>query len=197
MKTKVFCVGFHKTGTTSMSEALTLLGYRVSGSVVKGKDGKREVDIENKILPIAYQLVNEYDAFQDNPWPIIFKDLDRKFPGSKFILTMRNSDSWIKSQVDYFGKKGTPMRKWIYGVECPKGNERIYLKRFEDHNREVLVYFKNRSEDFLVMNLSEGDDWNQLCDFLGAEIPDTPFPHSNKSISPRYQEKIQVLPKKV
>lgn len=32
MKSKVFCIGFHKTGTTSLELALIRLGYRVTGS---------------------------------------------------------------------------------------------------------------------------------------------------------------------
>jgi UDP-N-acetylmuramate-alanine ligase len=31
METKVFCIGFHKTGTTSLAVALKTLGYRVTG----------------------------------------------------------------------------------------------------------------------------------------------------------------------
>ncbi|MEL7319154.1 MAG: sulfotransferase, partial [Pseudomonadota bacterium] len=33
---KVFCIGFQKTGTSSLREALTRLGYRVTG--VFGRD---------------------------------------------------------------------------------------------------------------------------------------------------------------
>ena len=29
---KVFCIGFHKTGTTSMRDALNILGYKVAGA---------------------------------------------------------------------------------------------------------------------------------------------------------------------
>ena len=31
MKAKVFCIGSHKTGTTSLEVALKKLGYRVTG----------------------------------------------------------------------------------------------------------------------------------------------------------------------
>ncbi len=31
MKTKVFCIGFHKTGTSSLAVALKTFGYRVTG----------------------------------------------------------------------------------------------------------------------------------------------------------------------
>jgi len=127
--------------------------------------------------------INFLIAFQDNPWPIIYKELDKKFPGSKFILLLRDSQSWIKSQVRHFGVKETPMRKWIYGVGCPKGNEEIYVKRFDDHNREVLAYFKDRPNELLVLDLPNGDGWEKLCPFLGKDVPRGPFPHANKAES--------------
>ena len=176
MKTKVFCVGFHKTGTTSLAVALEALGYRVTGP-----NGVNDPDIENNVLPMAYDLVERYDAFQDNPWPIIYKELDAKYPGSKFILMLRNPESWIKSQVRHFGREETPMRTWIYGIGCPEGNEDTYVKRFEDHNREVLNYFKNRPQDLLVMDLAKGDGWDKLCIFLEVAIPNIAFPHANKA----------------
>jgi hypothetical protein len=73
------------------------------------------------------------------------------------------------------------MRKWIYGVGCPEGNEEIYLERFNCHYQEVFEYFKNRQDDLLVMDFSKGHGWEELCKFLGLEKPDVPFPHANKA----------------
>ncbi len=176
MRTKVFCVGFHKTGTTSLAHAFDMLGYRVTGP-----NGVNDPDIENNVLSMAYDLAEEYDFFQDNPWPIIYKELDEKYPGSKFILLLRSSESWIQSQVKHFGRKETPMRKWIYGVGCPEGNEEAYIARFEYHNADVLSHFRNRAQDLLVLNLAEGDGWEKLCPYLEVEIPKEPFPHANKA----------------
>ncbi|MBV1921598.1 MAG: hypothetical protein KUG73_13045 [Pseudomonadales bacterium] len=184
MKSKVFCIGFHKTGTSSLAVALDSLGYRVTGP-----NGVRDPDIATNVLPLAYDLVEEYDAFQDNPWPIIYKELDIKYPNSKFILILRDTESWIKSQIRHFGTQETPMRKWIYGAGCPIGNEEVYIKRFEDHNRDVQRYFANRPHDLLVMDLSSGDGWGKLCPFLGADIPKIEFPHANKAID-REQQKV-------
>ena len=175
MKAKVFCIGFHKTGTTSLRVALQALGYRVTGP-----NGVNDPDIENNVYAMADGLVEEYDAFQDNPWPIIYKTLDEKYPGSKFILTTRTPESWINSQVRHFGKGVTPMRTWIYGFGCPEGNEDVYLSRYLHHNQEVVDYFKDRPADLLIMNLTEGDGWEKLCSFLGTGIPSTHFPHANK-----------------
>ena len=176
MTSKIFCIGFHKTGTKSLAVALTTLGYRVTGP-----NGVRDPDIQKNVYAMAYDLVDQYDAFQDNPWPIIYKELDAKCPKSKFILTLRDSESWIRSQVGHFGREETPMRKWIYGVGCPKDNEDIYIKRFEDHNKAVKNHFKERANDLLIMELSKGDGWEKLCPFLGKGIPDIPFPHANKA----------------
>lgn len=173
---KIFCIGFHRTGTTSLNRALETFGYRVTGP-----NGKNDPDIAKNVLTMAYELVDQFDAFQDNPWPIIYKELDVKYPGSKYILTLRDSKSWIRSQVRVFGYKETPMRQWIYGVGCPKGNEDIYIKRFEEHNNEVKEYFKDRPGDLLILDLTKGDGWDNLCPFLEKEIPSIPFPHANKT----------------
>lgn len=173
---KVFCIGFHKTGTTSLKAALKLLDYRITGP-----NGHGDPDIGANVESIARRLVPKYDAFQDNPWPIIYRFLDREFPGSKFILTVRPTDKWIASVSDHFGEKRTNMREWIYGPgrADPLGNESVYVERYERHNREVLEYFAGRPEDLLVLDLARDDGWTRLCPFLGHPVPDVPFPWRN------------------
>jgi hypothetical protein len=147
---------------------------------VTGPNGVHDPRIEQNVHALIDSLVPRYDAFQDNPWPIVFKRLDERYPNSKFILTVRDSEPWLRSQIKDFGRAETPMRKWIYGAGAPLGNEARYVARYEAHNAEVLEYFKDRSRDLLVMDLTKGDGWPKLCAFLGAEIPNTPFPHANK-----------------
>ena len=102
---KVFCVGFHKTGTKSLGAALATLGYRVAGP-----RGTLDPQIATNALPLALRLAGDFDAFQDNPWPILFKELDAAFPGSRFILTLREPAAWIASVVRHFGHATSPMR---------------------------------------------------------------------------------------
>jgi hypothetical protein len=174
VRPKVFCIGFHKTGTTSLAVALKALGYRVTGP-----NGVRDPDIRRNALPMATALVDRFDAFRDNPWPLLYREMDLAYPGSKFILTLRSSDSWIRSQVRHFGEGSTPMREWIYGVGHPKGNEQTYVQVFERHTADVLAWFSERPSDLLVMDLAAGDGWQRLCPFLGKEAPDIAFPHAN------------------
>jgi hypothetical protein len=171
---KVFGIGFHKTGTSTLESALRVLGY-----TVKGTFGVDDGTIGDTVVERAIEIAGQYDAVQDNPWPLVFRDLDNAYPDSKFILTLRDTDRWWVSLERHFGGKTTAMRTWIYGVGDPTGHEEIYKKRYEAHNVEVLEYFKDRPGDMLVVDVTAGDGWAELCPFLGIDIPDTPFPHRN------------------
>ena len=178
MKRKVFCIGFHKTGTTTLEVALKKLGYRVTGSF-----GTKDPDIAQKVHSLARKKVEKYDAFEDNPWPVLYRELDEWFPGSKFILTRRPAEAWIRSQVKDFASTETPMRRWIYGEDagCPEGNEDTYVARYERHYREVFDYFRDRPDDLLLMDIPQDARWEPLCAFLDHPVPDEPFPHANKA----------------
>ena len=181
---KVFGIGFHKTGTTSLAFALRDLGYRVTGP-----NGVRRPGIADEVHELAASLVPKFDAFQDNPWPILFRQLDRDYPGSKFILTLRPEEKWIASILRHFAEEDTPMREWIYGAGHghPAGHEEVYLARYRKHNADVLAHFAERPGDLLVLRLTEGDGWEKLCPFLGEDVPDKLFPHANTAAQRDYK----------
>ncbi len=174
---KTFCVGFHKTASTSVAVALeTLLGTRVCGPV-----GHKREDLKEVYRQLAFEVIDDYDIFKDNPWAIMYKELDERVPGSRFILTERDPQKWLKSVVRHFGGNKTLMREIIYGdgMADPVGHEDVYLARYVRHCAEVKEYFKGR-KDFLIMNVDEGDGWEKLCAFLGKPVPaDTLFPSFN------------------
>ncbi|MCP4550736.1 MAG: hypothetical protein GY834_01575 [Bacteroidetes bacterium] len=174
-KTRVIGIGFHKTGTSTLSAILSKLGYSVLGSRVDLAKNLFAKDYES-----VFKITDSYDAYQDNPWPVLYKEFDKRYPNSKFILTLRDEDRWIKSSVNHFGTKNTEMRRWIYGIGHPEGNESIYLEKYRKHNQEVTQYFKGRGEDLLVVNWEKNDGWGKICNFLNVSIPDSPFPHANK-----------------
>ncbi len=174
---KIFCIGFHKTASTSLSEALEILtGKRVCGPI-----GIARPDIAQTHKKLLWELLDDYDIFKDNPVPLLFRDLDRAFPGSRFILTYRAPEKWIKSVVRHFAGKTTPMREMIYeGHGDPVGHEDLYLAKFNQHNADVREYFKGRT-DLLEMDLAAGDGWDKLCAFLDKPHPGVPFPQRNQA----------------
>lgn len=181
---KVFAIGFQKTGTSSLGKALEILGYRVSGySSFRDYASHPHLTYE-LLLNRAVELVEQYDAFQDTPWPVLYQELDQKYPGSKFILVVRNTDDWIRSVVKDFSHYPNAIHELIYGVPFPEGHESIWIERYEKHNNDVKNYFKNRPNDLLVMNLNNGETcWENLAPFVGKDIPKAPWPHTNKSMN--------------
>lgn len=175
---KVFGIGFHKTGTKTLKKVLTQLGYSVTGP-----NWFRNDDISQTFVTKSRELSKSFDGFQDNPWPLVYAEMDEMWPGSKFILTTRDVEPWIASAVRHFGNEKTPMRRLIYGDEygCPVGNEERYAQVFQEHNAAARLYFEGREFDFLEIDLTVMPQWEPICTFLGADVPSIPFPHANSA----------------
>lgn len=178
MSEKIFAIGFHKTGTKSLAAALAQLGYRVHGPEWV-QDPHHCASIES-LISIASTVIDDYDAFQDNPWPVIWQYLVKQYPNARYILTVRDSDAWVDSACRYFGAQKTPMRALIYGADAasPIGFENRYKERYEAHNQAVREYFTGK-DNFLEMNVAHDDAWANLCTFLNQPIIESAFPHAN------------------
>ena len=173
---KVFCIGWHKTGTSTLGLALIKLGYSVLGCRLDMVHPLRRAELDQVL-----ELAGRYDAVQDVPWACLFKELDQRYPSSKFILTSREETSWLESAARHFGSTDIPLHEWIYGEGRLAGNEELYLERFRAHYQEVYRYFRDRPNDLLVLDFQAGDRWDKLCQFLSIKVPDFKFPHENKS----------------
>lgn len=173
---KVFCIGWHKTGTTTIGSALLQLGFSVLGCRLDMVHPLRSGNLE---IPLS--LAGEFDAVQDVPWACLYKELDQRYPNSLFILTIRGESDWLSSAKRHFGSMDIPLHEWIYGKGVLIGNESLYVERFRKHQSGVLKYFKNRPDDLLIFDLTQGDGWDKLCNFLSINKPSTKFPHENKA----------------
>jgi hypothetical protein len=181
---KIFCIGFQKTGTTSLGMALEKLGYQVQGYYpFRSLSSINNLNID-MIWDIANKTIQNYDAFKDTPWPILYEKLDKTFPNSKFIHVYREKEGWIKSVVDDFGSHPNEIHRLIYGSAFPQGNEQSWLDRYEKHNMEVKNYFSGHSERFITLNMSQREvNWENICKFLKHPVPSTPWPHANTKIN--------------
>lgn len=191
---KVFVIGFHKTGTTSLAKALQVLGYRVCGFVNPRPWMKPSTHTWEELFELRYKpLLKEYDAFEDTLWFMYYKELAEMYPDAKFILTKRPAEKWYKSALKHFGGYDRLSFRWIYdGRGDPEGNRELYLEKYNSHNQEVDKYFSKTNQDFLVMNLPEDFNWDVLCSFLDCPQPFGSFPHAN-SASSRFTVKNKVI----
>jgi hypothetical protein len=84
-KQKVFGIGFHRTGTTTLQTALETLGY----TVVRMRSKEWEAYTAEDFGSIN-EAVKEFDGFRDMPWPLFYETLAEIYPNAKFILTLRD-----------------------------------------------------------------------------------------------------------
>jgi hypothetical protein len=179
--TKIFGIGWAKTGTTTLGRCFEILGFDHQSQrldLVK--------DIERGDLSKIMMLAETKDTFEDWPWIILYKELDNTFPNSRFVLTKRSPEKWIRSYKNMLANQGgasqelNEIRRILYGLPFPQVTEAQLIDRYEKHNSEVEYYFRDRSNDLFIVDWEQGSGWNGLCEFLGRDIPNEPFPHANK-----------------
>lgn len=176
---KIFGIGLSKTGTTSLAHALEILGYKT-----RDYPGLTHYS-PGDLASIDESLLDTHDALTDTPIPSFYRELDAKYPGAKFILTVRDSEGWLKSCKKQFTDKLAAKQNEahnrlfmdLYGSTV--FDEQKFLAGYEKFVGGVLEYFKNRTQDLLVINVVAGEGWEKLCSFLGQPIPEIPFPKAN------------------
>lgn len=176
---KIFGIGFHKTGTTSLAEALEQLGYKTRHGYKKQSDMMAN-DLKDKRpgLQTFEEQFGVYHAYLDlYTVRMNFPAFDSDYPGSKFIMTTRCDVDWVESCKRQRAKRSdSPFyHYWYY-----QSIDQWKLEKMV-HEYAVRVYFSDRPEDLLIMDITAGDGWEKLCKFLDKPIPKTKFPHKNRS----------------
>ncbi len=176
-KDKVFIISLHKTGTTSLSRFFEKMGY-----LVTGPDTHLFMPALNNDFKEIDKFLNRYDAFQDDPWYMIYPYLHKKFPNAKFVFLERDETLWIKSVQNFYGrdKFNNVVRRNFYGDADTISNKDIYLEKYRCHNQEVKDYFKSQGS-FITISISNNKDAIRLQKFLGEPIKFKSFPHKNKA----------------
>lgn len=185
-QTKIFCIGFQKTGTTSLGMALGRMGYNVQGYYpFRDLAGVEGLAMET-VWTRAVELLDRFDAFKDTPWPVLYQRLDAEIPDAKFIHVVRDRDRWIESVVNDFGAYPNEIHRLIYGSPFPVGYEDAWLARYDRHNAEVCAHFEGRPDRFVSLDMSQGElTYDSLSRFLCRPAPGTPWPHANSRSAKR------------
>ena len=82
-----------------------------------------------------------------------------------------------------------------YAVHTPLDADDRFVQKYREYNEGVVEYFADRPDDYLRFDMTKGDGFEQLCPFLGLDIPAEPFPHRNKQESLLKVRMRQVLKK--
>jgi len=127
-------------------------------------------------------VAQHYKSFEDRPWNMwkTYKRLDRRFPDSRYILTVRDPESWWRSTERWVKiQKPHVLERYLQHFEVEEFSRDSVVEHYQKYNDDVIRYF-NGTAKLLVLNLEEGDGWTQLCTFLDEPKPDLPFPHANR-----------------
>lgn len=177
---KIFGIGLGRTGTKSLTKALRQLGFSIhhypddsitAAEVISGR---------------PYSITDTCDGLTDLHATVRFKELDQRYPGSKFILTVRDRNSWLESCQRHFSYykanlDPNPIRAMSRTLHLQAyGLDEFHATRFEeayfDLAGDVGSHFCQRPNDMIAMDVVAGDGWNDLCPFLGLPVQNRPFP---------------------
>ena len=172
---KVFGIGSARTGTSSLGYAFVQLGFRHTSW-----DPELWAAFERADYEPIFAVATRFESFEDGPWNgrDFYRVLDARFPRSKFVLTVRETESWLRSHERHFSADhgGAPEQ---YRIADYADKREHILRDYEARNDEVRRYFAERPDALLVLDVAGGEGWERLCPFLGLEPPARPFPHVN------------------
>nr|WP_321233392.1 sulfotransferase [uncultured Psychroserpens sp.] len=175
-KHKVIIVGLPKTGTSTVTIMLRILGYDVIGP-----DG----DYNKGDIALLNQKFEAHDAFQDYPWCFEWERFLDK-PEVKYIILKRNEASWFKSFYESYGRTGARYMSYPFiNIRKDIKNKNQFLEYFKRYYNKANQYAENYPKRFLTISI-DTFLWEDLCLFLNEPIPKTMFgkpvkkPHINK-----------------
>ena len=157
-------------------------------------------------------VLGGYEATVDWPACTFYEELMERNPDAKVLLSVRDPERWYEStrQTIYkIGKisTGSPFSRLGFTLlsrlvfdrfktgQGPMAEEIIWRgtfgRRFEEKDHAIGVFDRHNEEvqqrvpqeQLLVYEVKQG--WGPLCEFLGVEVPDKPFPHLNDAADMR------------
>jgi hypothetical protein len=199
---KLIGAGYGRTGTMSLKFALERLGY---GPVFHMIDlirdpaplahWERAYSGEPVDWPAAFE---GWQSTVDWPGCTYWEQLVEEWPDAPVLLNTRDKEGWYESCLKSIhaaaeaGTKGElaggtqpppsfEVMKVINGIvwdgtfDGRFGDKAFAFEVFDRHYEAVRSAIP--ANRLLEWDIKEG--WEPLCDFLGVEAPDEPFPHLN------------------
>ncbi len=150
------------------------------------------------------EVFSGYEATVDWPACVFYEQLMEAYPDAKVLLSVRDPGRWYDSVQSTIARGPRPENLSSFGLLLYKGTQSLIpaarrapsmvgkvildgtfdgriddreyaIKVFERHTEEVRA--RVPADRLLVYEVGEG--WGPLCEFLGVEAPEGPFPHLN------------------
>lgn len=180
---KVFCIGFNKTATSSVLQAFRILGLGPAASpkTLPGDQSLTRCALEGDFRPLV-EAARPYRCFKDRPWNVgdCYKAMDQAFPGSRFVLTVRDEDAWWRSVQSWLvNVKPHLLQLYFRHLKVGELTREAFVGGLRRRDAEIRAHFTGR-DALLELDPSSDHAWADLCGFLGTPVPEGPFPHTNR-----------------
>jgi hypothetical protein len=201
-KLKVIGAGLYRSGTYSLKTVFEKLGYRKCYHMFEYLDRPQDAEHWNNIIDGKEadfdKLFEDYQAAVDIPTVELIEAVFAKYPDAKVILNTRDAETWFESVQEVIIAKS---EDWLKAYPFLEKFKNFFLaERLQNKYNDkefMLDYYQKHierirklvpKEQLLEFKLSEG--WKPICDFLGHEVPNEPFPHLNdrKSIKEKLEK---------
>ena len=188
MVLQVIGTGWGRTGTDSMREALTILGFGPCHHMfeINANPALRDAwrALAKGAAPDWELLFAGFNSCVDWPSCHYWRELIAAYPKAKVILTARPAEAWwdsfAKTILLGIQQASDPesLGLTLIAAQALKGrpaDRDFVLGLYHQHVQEVLETVP--AHRLLVHNI--GDGWEPLCRHLGVPVPDVPYPHRN------------------
>lgn len=182
-KRKIFCIGFNKTGTTSLHELFELAGLR---------SRHRDRWVHYSHFPEGRKVLERYDCYSDGEGADFIR-LHQWFPDSLFILNTRSTRSWLRSRVKHAMRLNRPttaesaLHEKVFGrmdrefhCDPEKALQKWALEK-DMYEKQVRLFFQG-SGSLLEIDITSTHDWaKRVLSHIGApeSIADRQSVHAN------------------
>jgi hypothetical protein len=200
MPLEIVGAGFGRTGTNSLKLALERLGFGPCHHMFEVRDNP-------ELLPAWEaaarggtvdwdEVFRGYRSQVDWPGARYWRELARHFPKAQVILTVRDPDAWFDSVqatiAPFLAARGTHSSPHVNAI-AEMGYQtvavQVFKDRLSDRDHATRIFKRHSAEvqseipagRLLTFDLRDG--WKPLCNFLGVEAPEIPFPKTNSSTS--------------
>lgn len=194
-KKKLFCVSFHKTGTSSAHQFCLQNGISSchSPAVVEGNCYEAVVagtlSDKTRIVNALKPVVEKYDAHFDIPWAGMYQELLETRDDAVFLYIDRDADSWWNSLSAHWSLSAMPrvLRPYEvlqYSDVLPAGkrmvrsvDEALFKDCFARHREQVQRIIP--SDRLISVRLDDPNVAAKLSDATGLSFSGS-IPHANR-----------------
>jgi hypothetical protein len=211
---KVIGAGFGRTGTMSLKVALETLGfdpcYHMTEVFAHPEHTGFWISAWRREPADWDGVLGGYEAAVDWPACTFYEELMERHPDAKVILSVRDPERWYESVRNTIYELSVVIpRHPIYRIGYKlvsffvfRGSGNVDLAdeiiwqgtfdgTFEDKHHAIEVFERHNAEvqhrvpkdRLLVYDVKAG--WGPLCEFLGVEEPEEPFPRTNDAVEMR------------